>query len=68
MQAPVLLLHSRADQTANYANASKVLEQLGAVPKKLVTFDQSSHVMTDGSEKEAVWQAIARFISEISAK
>ncbi|MCK4579417.1 MAG: alpha/beta fold hydrolase [Candidatus Marinimicrobia bacterium] len=64
VQAPVLLMHSRADQTANFNNAAKVLAQLGDTPKKLVEFQESSHVMTDGSEKEAVWQAIDEFINE----
>lgn len=63
MQAPLLLMHSKADITADFRNAQMVLDAVGSKDKELAVFEESSHVMPASSEKEAVWNTILSFMA-----
>lgn len=60
---PLLIMHSRADVTAPFENAPMVFNAVGSTDKVLVSYEQSSHVLSDDSEKEQVWSAILDFIN-----
>ena len=63
MTAPLLMMHSKADITADFRNAQIVFDAVGSSDKQLATFEESGHVMPDGSEKEAVWETLLAFIA-----
>jgi carboxylesterase len=60
---PVMIMHSRADITAPFENADLVFNTVSSEDKVLVSYDNSSHVLPDDSEKEQVWSAILNFIN-----
>jgi carboxylesterase len=61
--SPVLIMHSRADITAPFENAAQVFNAVRSKDKSLVSYDNSSHILPDDSEKEKVWSAILDFIN-----
>ena len=61
--APALIMHSHADITAPFVNARLVHETIASTDKELVEFEQSSHMLPDDTEKEAVWRAIGEFVA-----
>jgi esterase/lipase len=58
-----MIMHSRADITAPFENADLVFNTVSSEDKVLVSYDNSSHVLPDDSEKEQVWSAILNFIN-----
>lgn len=60
---PAMIMHSRADITAPFENAALVFNTISSEDKVLVSYDHSSHVLPDDSEKEQVWSAILDFIN-----
>ncbi len=63
VKAPALIMHSHADITAHFNNARLVHDGLASTDKILVEFEQSSHVLPDDTEKEAVWRTIGEFVA-----
>ena len=61
--SPVMIMHSRADSTAPFENAALVFNTVSSDDRVLVSYDRSSHVLPDDSEKEQVWSAILDFMS-----
>ncbi len=63
VKTPALIMHSHADITAPFNNARLVHETIASTDKALVEFQQSSHVLPDSTEKEAVWRTIGEFVA-----
>ncbi|MCH8328337.1 MAG: alpha/beta fold hydrolase [Candidatus Marinimicrobia bacterium] len=63
MNSPLLMMHSKADITADFRNAQIVFDAVGSTDKQLATFEKSGHILPDGSEKEAVWETLLAFIA-----
>jgi carboxylesterase len=61
--SPVMIMHSRADSTAPFENATLVFNAVSSDDRVLVSYDRSSHVLTDDCEKEQVWSAILDFMN-----
>jgi carboxylesterase len=61
---PALIMHSRADVTAPFENATMVFNQIKSIDKVLVEYHKSGHVLPDESEKERVWQEILDFMNQ----
>ncbi|UCH10829.1 MAG: alpha/beta fold hydrolase [Fidelibacterota bacterium] len=61
---PALIMHSRADVTAPFKNATMVFNQIGSEDKALITYRQSGHVLPDESEKERVWEQVLDFMNQ----
>ena len=61
--SPVMIMHSRADTTAAFENAAMVFNTVSSDDRVLVSYDHSSHVLTDDTEKEQVWSAILDFMN-----
>lgn len=77
VQAPLLVIHSRADRTILPTAAEFIHQQAGSAEKTLVWFERSGHEMLRDSEAEAVLERIEAFIlarqaalkvSDLSAK
>ncbi|MFC1586118.1 alpha/beta hydrolase, partial [Fibrobacterota bacterium] len=64
IKCPVLLMHSRGDQTAHYQGSVRILEGLGSRDKSLVTLIRSNHIITLDYERERVEGEVARWLSE----
>jgi len=65
---PALLIHSRHDHTCPYdKNVEYVMSNLGSARKRLITLEQSYHVITVDTEKEKVASEVLSFIRELSA-
>ncbi len=63
---PVLLMHSRQDHVCPYKkNVEYVMANLGSAKKRLVTLEQSYHVITVDLEKERVCAEVHSFIREL---
>ena len=63
VSAPLMVLHSTADITADIGNAHFVMDAVASDDKELVVFDEGGHILPDSTEKEAVWENIGRFIA-----
>lgn len=63
VKAPALIMHSHADITASFKNARLVHETIASNDKTLVEYEQSSHMLPDDTEKEAVWRTIGEFVA-----
>ena len=63
VKAPALIMHSHADITTPFNNARLVHDALASTDKTLVEFWQSSHILPDDTEKEAVWRSIGDFVA-----
>jgi len=61
---PALIMHSHADITAPFRNASLVYNGIASTDKTLIELDHSSHILPDDTEKEQVWQHIQHFIAK----
>ncbi|MCR4441653.1 MAG: alpha/beta fold hydrolase [Peptococcaceae bacterium] len=65
ISAPALLFQSRADAAVKPESASFLYEHIGSKKKKLVWLEKSGHVVTLGSERALVFQAVREFLEEI---
>ena len=63
---PVLVIHSRHDNTVPAANAELILRLIRSQDRKLVWLDNCYHVMTLDYDSERVHQEVATFIREHS--
>jgi carboxylesterase len=63
---PALLIHSRRDHTCPFdKNVNYVMDNVGSARKRLVTLDESYHVITVDTEKERVASEVLGFIREL---
>jgi carboxylesterase len=67
VRAPVLLVHSRADQGVVPANLHKIYERLGSADKRVLWVENCGHVVTREPERFRVFQESAEFIQRVSA-
>jgi carboxylesterase len=62
---PTLVIHGRQDHTCPYEkNVEFVMGSLGAAEKRLVTLDESFHVITVDSERERVADETIEFLAQ----
>lgn len=61
--APVLLVHSRADQTIPFENLDRIRAAIASEEIQTLVLEQSGHVVTEGVEREQVDEAVAGFIA-----
>jgi carboxylesterase len=66
VKAPVLLVHSKADQSVPPKHSQMIYENLGTEDKEIVWLEKSGHVVTGDLEKEKVLQATLKFIRRLS--
>ncbi len=63
VRSPLLIIQSKRDQTVMPACAEELFRlTTAATPKSLYWLELSDHVITTGSEREAVFQLVASFI------
>ena len=67
VQAPLLLLHSRADRVIKPVSAEIIYRHVGSPDKQICWFERSGHEMLLDCEAEEVVAAIERFISRLRA-
>jgi carboxylesterase len=63
---PTMLMHSRQDHTCPYGkNVEFVMANIGSARKRLITLEQSYHVITVDTEREKVAAETLAFIREL---
>lgn len=65
---PTLVMHSHADLTAPFENATYVYDTIQAEDKTLIEYDELSHVLPDSARKEQVWADILDFLTRQTHK
>ena len=70
VSAPALLINSRNDSTvrASAGHMEKIYESLGSSIKRTMWVENSGHVITRDAARQTVFQAVAKFVSEISVE
>lgn len=63
--APVLLLHSQADELVPVADTDYIYEHVASQQKQKIILERSDHVITEGVEKDAVFAHVAAFIAAL---
>jgi carboxylesterase len=66
VSAPVMLIHSKADQTVLTENMELIYRDLGSLDKRQVWIENSLHTITLEPERESIYQQAAEFIKEIA--
>ena len=64
--APVLLMHSRHDQTVEPQNMPRIYERLGSADKRMLWLENSGHIVTEDLDRELVYDAIRTFVKQRS--
>lgn len=59
---PVLLIHSRNDNSVHPQHAERIFEKIGSKDKRLLWLEQSGHVVIKDSERMKVFKATSDFI------
>lgn len=67
VRAPALIIHSRADHSVAPANAEYLHGRLGSAHKQLAWLARSGHVITEGPERQAVFDHVLTFLQVHSA-
>ncbi|RKD29122.1 alpha/beta hydrolase [Thermohalobacter berrensis] len=62
---PTLIIQSKNDNTVRYESAKYIYKNIGSEIKKLIYLKDSGHIITLDTEKEKVFNEIARFLNEI---
>ena len=65
VNAPCLLVHSRRDHTITYENLAHISGKISSTKKKLLTLENSYHVISVDGEKQKIFNQIELFINEI---
>lgn len=63
--APCLTVYSKNDGTVPYSNAKLVYHGISSEKRKLVTLEESGHIVTMDVEKEKVFSSVMEFLREI---
>ena len=66
VRAPLLVMHSRNDHTADPSNADLIYNGVSSEDKDIVWFDRSYHVITVDFDRDDVYERTYRFIKEHS--
>lgn len=64
IQAPMLLVHPREDDTASLHNSQLIHDRISSPKKKLVILEDSYHVITADQERDRVAREIETFLAE----
>ena len=62
LATPTLVLQGRNDPLTSATDANMLFGLLGSADKELVWFEASGHLLLEGSEREAVIDAVVRFV------
>ncbi|MEW6179240.1 MAG: alpha/beta fold hydrolase [Chloroflexota bacterium] len=63
---PVLVVHSRADQSVLPSNAERIFAALGSQQKRLLWVENSGHVVVREPDREIVFEQALQFIHQYS--
>jgi len=64
IQTPVLLMHSRHDQTVEPATMPRIYERLGTKDKRMLWLENSGHIVTEDYDRQLVYATIRDFIEQ----
>ena len=64
ISVPVLLINSKSDPTVPFEHAARIKQLLKAPEVDQVILETSGHVVTEGDEKEIVFDAAYQFIQK----
>jgi carboxylesterase len=67
VQAPVLLIHSKADETLPPHHPEGILQGLGSQDKRICWLENSGHVVTRDSERRKLFRESHSFIQRVTA-
>lgn len=65
VNAPMLLIHPREDDTASLRNSELIHERISSRQKKLVVLENSYHVITADQQRDDVAREIKTFVREV---
>jgi carboxylesterase len=68
VQAPTLLIHSRADEGVLPVNMQRIFDHLGSQDKQMLWVENSGHVVVREPERERIFEAIEEFISRVNSR
>ena len=68
MDKPALILHSKADASAPFENATLVSESIKSADQTIIAYEKSSHVLLDDCERDQVWLDIYNFVERITSE
>lgn len=63
IKQPILVIHSKKDRTVPFFNAKRILKRVKSASKRLVSLDQSHHIVVADTDKDRVIYEINTFIS-----
>ena len=66
IRAPVLLIHSRADQGVPPEHAERILQDLTTQNKELFWVERSGHVVVRDAARQQVFQRISQFLRQVA--
>ncbi|MFQ5825343.1 MAG: alpha/beta hydrolase, partial [bacterium] len=66
ISAPILILHSKFDNTIPFSNSELIYNSVGSLDKRKVDLEQSYHIITVDFEKEKVKEEVFNFIKSHS--
>ncbi|HHY59356.1 MAG TPA: alpha/beta fold hydrolase [Clostridia bacterium] len=61
---PVLVVHSLKDEVISQNSGRYIYEHVSSTQKEYLELQQSGHILTEGPEKEVVWQKVEEFLSK----
>ncbi len=64
--APVLLVHSRRDQTVEPGTMPRIFQRLGSADKTMIWLENSGHIVTEDMDRELLYAAIRGFVRRLS--
>jgi len=66
VEAPLLLMHSRADTQVSPRNMPYIYERVSSTDKEMVWLENSGHVITEDLDKEEVFRRAWEFVARLS--
>ncbi len=67
VRAPLLIVHSKADQTIVTTNARIIYDRAGSSKKKILLLEKSGHLLSLDYEREEVFKEACNFITDVKA-
>lgn len=64
IKSPVLIIHSKGDETTDYTGSEYLYKNIGSTDKKFITLNKSNHIVGLDYEKRKVFREIKNFITE----
>jgi len=63
IQVPVLMMHSKKDETVPYRHSEKILRTLTVQDKTLVWIDRGGHIITEDAGKGQMFETVDRWLN-----